>query len=173
MKNKGSRFLILLALSIVWVLVMRSMTAPLDPGLIIDFEFIGNSKNAVNFLSALAATGELELLTRSIFLDFVFPLLYGATFYYASAWICGKLPEGHLFNRFRAMSILTVIAVIADYVENLSLFKLIYFPPEDIYAYAAYFFALVKFTLLGLVLAHFIISGLIVIIDSKKPAIEK
>ncbi len=168
MKDKGLRFLIFLVLTAVWLYVMRVMTAPLDPGLILDFEFIGTAQESVDFLAGLRNSGQLDLLTRGIFLDFIFPLLYGATFFYATAWICMKLPASHVFNRFRAISAMTIIAVICDFLENLSLLKLIYYPPEDFYAYLAYFFASAKFALLGLVFAHFIISGLIVVLDSKK-----
>ena len=172
MKNKGLRFLIFLGLTAAWLLVMRAMTAPLNPGLILDFEFIGTARESINFLTGLRDSGQLDLLTRAIFLDFIFPLLYGATFFYATAWICGKLPQKHLFNRVKLISTFTIIAVFCDFLENLSLFKLIYYPPEDLYAYLAYVFATMKFTLLGLVLAHFIISGLIVITDSKKTATD-
>ncbi len=168
MKDKGLRFLIFLIVTAVWLFVMRSLTAPLDPGLILDFEFIGTARESINFLAGLRDSGRLELLTRGIFLDFIFPLLYGATFFYASAWICQKLPAGHIFNRFKAISILTISAVVCDFLENLSLLKLIYYPPEDFYAYLAFFFAAMKFALLGLVLVHFILCGLIVILDAKK-----
>ena len=170
MNNKGLRFLIFLVLTAAWLLIMRAMTAPLDPNLILDFEFIGTARESIAFLTSLRDSGQLDLLTRAIFLDFIFPLLYGATFFYATAWICDKLPKKHLFNRVRLVTMLTIIAVLCDFLENLSLFKLIYYPPEDFYAYMAYFFATMKFTLLGLVLTHFIVSGLIVILDSKKPA---
>ncbi len=168
MKDKGLRFLIFLVLTAVWLYIMRVMTSPLDPGLILDFEFIGTARESVNFLAGLRNSGQLDLLTRGIFLDFIFPLLYGATFFYATAWICHKLPSSHVFNKFRAVSALTIIAVICDFLENLSLLKLIYYPPEDFYAFLAYFFASAKFALLGLVFAHFIICGLIVVLDSKK-----
>ncbi len=168
MKNKGLRFIIFLILTAAWMFLMRAMTAPLNPGLIIDFEFIGTSNAAVQFLSGLRDSGQVDLLTRSIFLDFIFPLLYGATFYYASAWICSKLPAKHIFNRFRLLATMTIIAVCCDFMENLSLLKLIYYPPSDLFAMAAYFLAAVKFILLGLVLTHFIMSGLMVIVNSKK-----
>ena len=167
MKNKGLRFLIFFILTAAWMLFMRAITAPLDPGLIIDFEFIGSAQEAVGFLAGLRNSGQLELLTRNIFLDFIFPLLYGTTFYYATAWICSKLPDGHIFDEFKQIRVLTIIAVICDFLENVALFALIYYPPEDFYAYSAYFFAAVKFTLLGLVSAHFIISGLIVVFYSR------
>ncbi len=173
MKNKGLRFLIFLVFTTAWLLVMRAMTAPLDPGLILDFEFIGTAKESINFLTGLRDSGQLDLLTRAIFLDFIFPLLYGATFFYATAWVCSKLPKKHLFNRARLVSAFTIVAVFCDFLENLSLFKLIYYPPQDLYAYLAYFFASMKFTLLGIVLVHFIISGFIVIMDSAKNRPEK
>lgn len=173
MKNKGLRFLIFLVLTTAWLLLMRAMTAPLDPGLILDFEFIGTAKESINFLTGLRDSGQLDLLTRAIFLDFIFPLLYGATFFYATTWVCSKLPKKHLFNRARLVNTFTITAVFCDFLENLSLFKLIYYPPQDLYAYLAYFFASMKFTLLGIVLVHFIISGFIVIMDSAKNRPEK
>ena len=173
MKNKGARFLVFVVLTASWMLVMRAMTAPLDPGLIIDFEFIGTARESVNFLAGLKDSGQLDLLTRAIFLDFIFPLLYGATFFYATAWICSKLPQKHIFKRARLVSAFTIVAVFCDFFENLSLFQLIYYPPQDLFAYLAYFFAAMKFTLLGIVLAHFIISGLIVILDSARTPPEK
>ncbi len=172
MTYKGVRFLFYFVLTVAWLRLMRNMTAPLEPGLIIEFEFIGTAQKAIAFLSALEANGQLELLTRSIYLDFIFPLLYGATLYHATLWICSKLPEGHVFNQLRNISILTGIAVICDFLENLSLLKLLYYPPENIYAYAAYFFAAAKFMLLGLVIVHFILSGLIAIKKSKKSALK-
>jgi hypothetical protein len=50
MKNKGLRFTILLLITLGWIILMRKMTAPLDPGSIITFEFIGTAANADLFL---------------------------------------------------------------------------------------------------------------------------
>ncbi|MEJ7779503.1 MAG: hypothetical protein WKF68_07925 [Daejeonella sp.] len=163
MKNKGLRLIVLSLLTAAWMLIMKAMTATLHPMKVIQFEFIGTANNATDFLSGLRNSGELELLTRSIFLDFIFPLLYGATFYYASAWVCSKLKKDHIFNRFRLLGSLTILAVMCDFIENVSLLKLIYYPPADLYAYSAYFFASLKFLLLGLVVIHFLMSGMIVI----------
>jgi hypothetical protein len=134
------------------------MTAALDPGSILKFEFIGTAEKAVKFLNDLKTAGHIELITLSIYLDFIFPLLYGAMFFYASAWACGKLPEGHSLNRFRILSGMTVIAVACDMLENISLLQLIYHNPADRYAKAAFFFAGTKFLLLTIVLLHFLAS---------------
>ncbi|MDP2338178.1 MAG: hypothetical protein Q8N05_17385, partial [Bacteroidota bacterium] len=111
--------------------------------------------------------GQFDLLTRSLFLDFIFPLLYGATLYYASAWVCGKLPKGHPLNKFRLLSSLTIVAVACDLFENVSLLKLIYYPPADMFAYSAFIFAAIKFLLLALVILHFIASIIIVFTGKK------
>lgn len=163
MKNKGLRFMMLFLLTIGWLVLMRYMTAPLDSGLIIQFEFIGSAANAQRFLSSLTSSGNLELMTRSLFLDMVFPLFYGATFFYASAWICSKLPKGHIFNICRLMNNLTIVAVFSDLIENLALLNLIYSSPTDLSAYIAYFFASLKFFLLAVVFTHFILCGLVVL----------
>ncbi len=168
MKNKGTRLIILLMLTIGWLILMRKMTDPLDPGDIIIFEFIGTADKAKAFLANLEDIGHLELLTRSIFLDFIFPLLYGATLYYASAWACKKLPKVHPLNRFKLFSGMTVIAVACDMFENVSLLKLIYYPPADMFACSAFIFAALKFLLLALVLLHFIASMVIALTRKKK-----
>lgn len=148
---------------------MRKMTVPLDAASIINFEFIGNADKAKAFLANLKDLGQLELLTRSIFLDFIFPLFYGATLYYASAWVCGKLPKGHSLKRFSILSSMTVIAVVCDMLENVSLLKLIYYPPADMFAYSAFIFAGLKFLLLALIVLHFIASMIIIFTGKKFP----
>ena len=161
MKNKGLRLILLFLLSAGWFILMREMTSPLNPASILEFEFIGTAAKAENFISNLRQLGHLELITLSIYLDFIFPLLYGAMFYYGSAWACGQLAEGSILKRFKLLSNLTVIAVACDMVENISLLQLIYFVPTDLFANAAYLFAAIKFILLSIVLLHFLVSTLL------------
>lgn len=140
---------------------MRNMTAPLNQGSILTFEFIGTAAKAELFLNKLEALGHIELITLSIYLDFIFPLLYGATFFYGSAWACGRLGEDHPLNKFRILSNMALFAVAFDFLENLSLLQLINSGPDDTYAGAAFIFAGIKFLLLALVLLHFLIAVLI------------
>jgi len=161
MKNKGLRFTILLLITLGWIILMRKMTAPLDPGSIITFEFIGTAANAEVFLKNLNALGHTELMSLSIYLDFIFPLLYGAAFFYGSAWACGRLGNSHPLNKFRILSNMAVIAVVCDFIENISLLQLINTGPDDTYAKTAFIFASLKFFLLSLILIHFFISVLI------------
>ena len=161
MKNKGLRLILLFLLTATWLILMREMTAPLKPGSILEFEFIGTAEKAENFLSNLRQLGHIELLTLSIYLDFIFPLLYGAMFYYGSAWACSQLAEGSILKRFKLLSSLTVIAVACDMIENISLLQLIYFAPTNLFANTAYLFAGIKFILLSIVLLHFLVSTLI------------
>ncbi len=161
MKNKGLRFIILLFITLGWIILMRNMTAPLNQGSILTFEFIGTAAKAELFLNKLEALGHIELITLSIYLDFIFPLLYGATFFYGSAWACGRLGEDHPLNKFRILSNMALFAVAFDFLENLSLLQLINSGPDDTYAGAAFIFAGIKFLLLALVLLHFLIAVLI------------
>jgi hypothetical protein len=161
MKNKGLRLILLFLLTATWLILMREMTAPLKPGSILEFEFIGTAEKAENFLSNLRQLGHIELITLSIYLDFIFPLLYGAMFYYGSAWACSQLAEGSILKRFKLLSSLTVIAVACDMIENISLLQLIYFAPSNLFANAAYLFAGIKFILLSIVLLHFLVSTLL------------
>ena len=161
MKNKGLRFTILLLITLGWVVVMRTMTAPLDPGSILTFEFIGTAANAEVFLNNLNALNHKELMTLSIYLDFIFPLLYGATFFYGSSWACGRLDNHHPLNKLRILSNMVFIAVFCDFIENISLLQLINTGPEDTYAKTAFVFASLKFFLLSLILIHFFTSVII------------
>lgn len=161
MKNKGLRLILLFLLTTAWFILMREMTAPLDPASILKFEFIGTAEKARNFLNNLKELGHIDLITLSIYLDFIFPLLYGAMFYYGSAWACSKLAKEHTLNRFKLLSSLTVIAVACDMIENISLLQLIYFEPTNMFAKTAFIFAGIKFILLTIVLLHFLLSTLI------------
>ncbi len=161
MKNKGLRLILLFLLTAAWFILMREMTTPLDPASILEFEFIGSAEKAENFLTDLRQLGHIELLTLSIYLDFIFPLLYGAMFYYGSAWACSHLAEGSILKRFKLLSSLTVIAVACDMIENISLLQLIYFEPTDMFANSAYLFAGIKFILLAIVLLHFLVGTLL------------
>jgi hypothetical protein len=161
MKNKGIRLSLLLLLTAAWFILMREMISPLDPANILKFEFIGTAAKAENFLNELRQLGHLDLMTLSIYLDFIFPLLYGAMFYYASAWVCGKLTKQHSLNRFKIVSSLTVIAVACDMIENISLLQLIYFEPTNLFANAAFVFAGIKFLLILMVVLHFLVSILV------------
>ena len=76
MKNKGLRFTLLLIVTLGWIILMRTMTVPLNQGSILTFEFIGTAANAELFLNKLKDLGHTELMTLSIYLDFIFPLLY-------------------------------------------------------------------------------------------------
>ncbi len=161
MKNKGLRFTILLLITLGWIVLMRNMTAPLDQSSILTFEFIGTAANAELFLNKLEALGHTELMTLSIYLDFIFPLLYGATFFYGSAWACGRLEKDHPLNKFRILSNMALTAVACDFLENLSLLQLINSGPDDTYAGAAFIFAGIKFLLLAVLFLHFLVTVLI------------
>jgi hypothetical protein len=161
MKNKGLRLILLFLLTAAWFILIRKMTTPLNPASILEFEFIGTAEKAENFLTNLTQLGHTELLTLSIYLDFIFPLLYGAMFYYGSAWACSRLAEGNILNSFKLLSSLTVIAVACDMIENISLLQLIDYPPSNLFANTAYLFAGIKFILLSIVLLHFLVSTLL------------
>lgn len=158
MKNKGLRFSILLLITLSWMFLMRKMTYPLDTGSILKFEFIGTAEKARLFLNNLAWLGHTELMTLSIYLDFIFPLLYGAAFFYGSAWVCSKIIIGHPLNKFKQLARMILIAVVCDFLENISLLQLIYLGPNDTYAGLAFLFAGIKFLLLTLVFIHFLLT---------------
>src|SRR5690606_27411472 len=101
MYKKGRQAIFFLLLTVVWLFIMRMMTTPLDPSAIIQFEFIKTAQNALEFIEALEAKGQLELLRLSLYLDFIFPLLYGAALFSGTFWVCGNLPSKHRLNHPR------------------------------------------------------------------------
>ncbi|MDP3468977.1 MAG: hypothetical protein Q8S11_11620 [Daejeonella sp.] len=168
MKNKGLRFTILLLIALGWIILMRNMTTPLNQSSILSFEFIGTAANAEIFLNNLETLGHTELMKLSIYLDFIFPLLYGAAFFYGSAWACGRLANDHPLNKFRILSNMAVIAVACDFLENLALLQLINSGPDDTYAGAAFIFAGIKFLLLTIILLHFLVTVIITAKEKQK-----
>ena len=165
-------FLASLIATIAWIMVMRKLTAPLDSSDILRFEFIGTAAKAEEFLRDLPA-GHIVLLTRSIYLDMVFPLLYGLTLWTANrwAWPETRLPEtkgksvtAHFIARFALWA--TLAAIASDYVENAAMLNMISTGPMDTAASAAWWFASLKFSLIVLLLILFLCGLLLRLIRS-------
>ena len=169
MKNKGLIFSVFLLITLGWIVLMRSMTYPLNQSSILAFEFIKTAAQAKILLNQLKALGHIELMTLSIYLDFILALLYGATFFYGSAWACNRLSTTHLLNRFNILSNMILLAVCCDIVENILLLKLIDSGPNEYFTQAAFLFAGTKFFLLTLLISHFIVSVVISIFGKITP----
>ena len=160
-------FLASLIATILWVVLMRKLTAPLDSNDIVRFEFVGTAAMAEDFLKNLP-TGHIRLLTRSIYLDMAFPLLYGLTLWSANrwAWPEARSRTAHFIGGFVPWA--TAIAIGSDYIENVAMLNMISTGPTDAAASAAWWFASLKFSLIALLLILFVCGLLLRVIRSAR-----
>ncbi len=165
-------FLASLIATILWIVLMRKLTAPLDSSDIVRFEFAGTAALAEDFLKNLPA-GHIKLLSRSIYLDMAFPLLYGLTLWSANrwAWPGTRSRTAHFIGGFVPWA--AAIAAGSDYIENVAMLNMISSGPSDAAASAAWWFACLKFSLIVLLLILFVCGALVRLIRSaKKPGVK-
>jgi len=76
-----------------------------------------DAEYASNLLAALGSDGRNYYLWRQIPLDFIYPALFGISFFMLSTWLAGKLPA---FQRILRLSAIVALAAgVFDYVENI------------------------------------------------------
>jgi hypothetical protein len=155
------KFLKLFALSFVlmaaWIVFMGSQVRPLTSSDIIRFEFAGTQANVEALLKEWEQKNWIGLAKNSIYLDFIFLFLYGATLALASLTFPGftnkpgLLVWGQRFYRF------SLYAALADFLENLCLLEILYGAEHVFFPAAAWLFALIKFSLLATVLLFLVL----------------
>jgi hypothetical protein len=151
------KFLKLFALSFVlmvaWIVFMRSELMPFNSAEIVRFEFAGTQETVEAILLEWQQKDWTDLAKHSVYLDFIFLFLYGATLALGSLTFPsftnkpGLLTWGLRFYRF------SLYAALADFLENLCLLEILYGSEHTFFPAAAWLFAFVKFLLvLGVML---------------------
>jgi hypothetical protein len=155
------KFLKLFALSFVlmtaWIMFMGNQVRPLTSSDIIRFEFAGTQVRVEALLLEWQQKNWIGLAKHSVYLDFIFLFLYGATLALASLTFPGftnkpgLLVWGQRFYRF------SLYAALADFLENLCLLEILYGAEHVFFPAAAWLFALVKFFFVAAVLLFLVL----------------
>tara|TARA_R100000935_G_scaffold42923_1_gene65312 strand:- start:132510 stop:133082 length:573 start_codon:yes stop_codon:yes gene_type:complete len=130
----GKKVLGLFILTNVVYLFMLLVTIPKTMGFsngmkLLDMLPTGYDWNYVNELfSTLGENGRKTYLTKQIPVDMIYPLLFGLTYSLLFAYFLKKLNK--LKSPFTYLSLLPIIAGIADYLENFGIITMLNNYPE-------------------------------------------
>lgn len=150
-------FVISFLLTVGWILFMGSQVRPLTSSDIVRFEFAGTQNQVEALLIEWKQKNWIVLAKNSVYLDFIFLFLYGATLALASLTFPGftnkpgLLIWGQRFYRF------SLYAALADFLENLCLLEVLYGSEHVFFPAAAWLFALIKFALVAGVLLFLVL----------------
>jgi hypothetical protein len=140
-----------------WAAFMGSQLKPLTSSEIIRFEFAGTQETVETILAEWQAKDWIELAKNSVYLDFVFLFLYGATL----ALGCLTFPSfankpGLMIWGMRCYRF-SLYAALSDFLENLCLMEILYGSEHTFFPAAAWVFAFVKFALVLVVFTFLIL----------------
>ena len=164
-KSQKNLFIILLSLTILIMLVMNIIGAPLTtasaPAGIVSFELAFSPGNARQMLSSW----DQEALLKASFiqgLDFLFPLVYSTSLglgcLLAARSLCDKGKPLPGLGRITAWGL--VLGALFDYIENIALLAVLFGSPRSPFPEIAGVCALIKFTIIFFTIAY-MIYGLI------------
>jgi hypothetical protein len=129
---------------------------------IVELELMRTTSKAQELLALLAGDG-IDAARTSIYLDFPFLILYGATLSAACVLVAARASEKgmDLFEGLgKALAPVAVIAAALDALENVALLVVLDGHPDQPWPGLAFAFASVKFVLLGVVVL-FVLGGLL------------
>lgn len=113
----------LIALNLLFIAGTMLWLSPFSSADILSFETAGKLPKAEAILLSWQTGGKLALAIKSIYLDYIFILLYTAGLSVGSVYLSG-LTEHEILIRFgKGMSWLMVLAGICDLVENMVMLR--------------------------------------------------
>ena len=171
--NKLRRwFWILIALNAVFLFVYTNSIRPVNTGQILQFETAGTLLKARSLLADWSRIpGFHDKLLLSIYLDYVFIVLYAGLLIVAAVFFAGKSGQYVLGRASRFISVLVLGAAICDLIENLAMTYTLTEMAERWSVRLAYDMAMAKFSVLILTLL-FLIVCLLFSINLRKPKPE-
>lgn len=167
--NKRNRrlffFFTILFVICFWTLnhIDQALQNEVSPNGIISFELAKDVKLSQNIISVWNQNHVLVIAGLSIGFDFLYLIIY-AFFLSQLVFLIGKPWKSITVRRITQFFIyLIVIAAFFDVLENIGLVQLLTGNFNQQWASMAYYFALLKFILIGLSLTYIIVNGLIVL----------
>lgn len=140
-----------------WAMFMGSQIKPLTSGEIIRFEFAGSHDAVEALLADWQQKNWLPLAKHSVYLDFVFLFLYGATLALGCLTFPAFANKPTLMVWGLRCYRLSLYAALSDFLENLCLMEILYGAEHTFFPAVAWFFAFAKFGLVLFVLAFLIL----------------
>ncbi len=165
------KFWVFIVLTIVALLLMRYLSNGLSGTTIVDFEMAKTVGKAETIMGSWGVKEKNNFL-NSIYADFIFLICYAGAFFYGSRFM-GHI-SGHAILKKAGyfFSFLALLAAICDVLENGSMLYTIKQKAIPWVVHFTYDMALVKFSLLFIVLLFMIIGFLFWVIDKLTPERE-
>ena len=162
------KFWVFIGLTILALVVMRYWSNGLSGTAIVDFEMAKTVEKAESIMGSWGLTGKNNFL-NSIYADFIFLLCYAGAFFYGSRFM-GHI-SGHAILKKAGyfFSLLALIAAVCDVLENVAMLYTIKQEAIPWVVHFTYDMALVKFSLLFIVLLFMVIGLLFWVIDKMVP----
>jgi hypothetical protein len=162
------KFWVYTVLSLLTLLLMRYWSNGLSGTAIVDFEMAKSIDKAESIIGSWGPAGKDNFL-NSIYADFIFLLCYAGAFFYGSRFV-GHI-SGHAILRKAGyfFSFLALLAAICDVLENLAMLYTIKQEAITWVVHFTYDMALVKFSVLFIVLLFMVIGLLFWAIDKLAP----
>lgn len=159
---------VFLAITIASYILMRLLSKGLSSSVIIDFELAKTVDRATALMDNLGEEGQEKLLA-SIHVDFLFIIGYSATLFYTTLW-AGHLSGSEIFRKAAYFfSWLALIAGICDVLENGGMIFTLLQRPLPWLVHFTYDMAVVKFSLIFIVLLFIMIGLFFWLIDKLTP----
>ena len=148
----SSRFWISAGATVLWMVMMANLIRPLNSRMIVAFEFAGSVEKATAIVQEWSTSGIVSNAYLSIYLDFVFLVLYSLTIYLALRWAL-EFSSSRVKTITNFLLIVLWVAPAMDCIENFALLSVLSTPtPTAIkLAFAA---ATLKFIIVGLSLLY-------------------
>lgn len=141
-------FLVLLLANALYILFAGLYLRPLTSGEIVKFELAKEVNVAESILQTWLTEGKFEKAIQSIYLDFLFIVLYTAGLSVACILFSRLTKHEILIRTGFFFSYLMVAAGICDVIENVALLKSLYGTVQNWNTILAYDMAATKFSLL-------------------------
>lgn len=117
------KFWLFTALTIAFIAVMRIVTTPLSGEAIVRFELAKTIDKATRILNDWQTHRLIGVFSKSVYLDFIFIVLYTAAFFFACRFISGISGHFVLQKAGYGFAWLAPVAGICDVLENASMLK--------------------------------------------------
>lgn len=141
-------FLVLLLANALFIIFAGLYLRPLTSGDIVKFELAKEASVAESIVHEWTAAGLHDKAVQSIYLDFLFIILYSAGLAVASVYLSRLTRHEILIKTGYFFSYVAIAAGICDVVENMALLKNLYGTIHNWNTILAYDMAATKFSLL-------------------------
>ena len=157
MSNKW-KIPVLILLTAAWSRFMAFQISPLTSSDIVAYELAKNQTSAIAIQNEWARNDLIGEFKMSVYLDYVFIVIYGLCLYVLSTTISNVVFKTRSGIVVLVTSMAVFVACLCDAFENMVMLLAISFEPNSTLVLATFWLAVIKFSLVAAVLFYSIIG---------------